>query len=90
MALTIISQLVRSCPPTHLGLDGLYPVTPPLPLPPSSWHPGNPFGLDHTLTAGIISGLGRELSTEGGVIQNVIQTDASINPGNSGEWARVR
>ncbi|KAK9833357.1 hypothetical protein WJX84_002035 [Apatococcus fuscideae] len=48
---------------------------------------GNPFGLDHTLTAGIISGLGRELATPGyrGVpIRNVIQTDAAINPGNSG------
>ncbi len=46
---------------------------------------GNPFGLDRTLTTGVISALGREFPTgEGFVIEDVIQTDASINPGNSG------
>ncbi len=49
---------------------------------------GNPFGLDHTLTTGVISGLNREIVTdpEGGrkIIRGVIQTDAAINPGNSG------
>jgi S1-C subfamily serine protease len=46
---------------------------------------GNPFGLDRTLTSGIISGLGRPIKSENdSVIEGAIQTDASINPGNSG------
>jgi len=46
---------------------------------------GNPFGLDQTLTTGIISALGREIKAENGrTITGVIQTDAAINPGNSG------
>ncbi|MHA1559150.1 MAG: PDZ domain-containing protein, partial [Alphaproteobacteria bacterium] len=43
---------------------------------------GNPFGLDHTVTAGIVSALGRELGQ--GPYDDFIQTDAAINPGNSG------
>src|SRR6056297_1354645 len=46
---------------------------------------GNPFGLDWTLTTGIVSALDRELPGEGGrSIRGLIQTDAAINPGNSG------
>ncbi len=46
---------------------------------------GNPFGLDHTITSGIVSALDREITAvTGRTIQGVIQTDAAINPGNSG------
>ncbi len=46
---------------------------------------GNPFGLDQTLTTGIISALGREIESVAGIpIKGVIQSDAAINPGNSG------
>ncbi|HZQ62956.1 MAG TPA: trypsin-like peptidase domain-containing protein [Casimicrobiaceae bacterium] len=45
---------------------------------------GNPFGLDWSLSSGIVSALDRSLDGEGGTIEHLIQTDAAINPGNSG------
>jgi len=45
---------------------------------------GSPFGLEQTVTSGIVSAINRPVDTSTGVVVNMIQTDASINPGNSG------
>ena len=71
------------------------PIARPSPVPIGSSHDlrvgqkvfaiGNPFGLDHTLSAGVISALDRSIEDgSGGAIDHLIQTDAAINPGNSG------
>jgi 2-alkenal reductase len=88
---------VRGVAPTYdlavLRITTRTPLPPPLPLGSSdelrvgqaAFAIGNPFGLQGTMTSGIISALERRLPTSGGrEIAGVIQTDASINPGNSG------
>jgi S1-C subfamily serine protease len=64
---------------------GIPPAGAPLHVGQTAIAIGNPFGLDHTLTVGVVSALGRDVPGYGGVtIRGMIQTDASINPGNSG------
>jgi S1-C subfamily serine protease len=76
-----------------IRVTGVSNLPPPLPVGSSAdlkvgqaaFAIGNPFGLDQSLTTGIISALSRRLPTSGGrEVNNVIQTDAAINPGNSG------
>lgn len=95
-ALTIPAQVVGVDPPNDLAVlkidvpaEDLHPLelgsSADLRVGQRAIAIGNPFGLDRTLTTGVISALGRPLLTENNVtIFNVIQTDAAINPGNSG------
>lgn len=94
--LTVPAHVVGTDPANDLAVLALDGETPPLtPLDLGNSEElrvgqraiaiGNPFGLDRTLTTGVISALGRPLQTENdSFIYDVIQTDAAINPGNSG------
>jgi 2-alkenal reductase len=93
---TVRARIVGQAPNTDLAvlrIEGRAQLPPPIPVGRSAdlqvgqsvLAIGNPFGLDQTLTTGVISALRRRLPTETGrEIANVIQTDAAINPGNSG------
>ena len=93
---TIGSDVVGTAPSYDLAVIALRSTTrvpPPVAVGSSSdlqigqlaFAIGNPFGLNQTLTTGVVSALHRRLPTSGGrEISNVIQTDAPINPGNSG------
>lgn len=79
LAVIRLLDVSRMPPPTPVGTSA------DLKIGQAAFAIGNPFGLDQSLTAGIISALKRRLPTGGGrEIANVIQTDAAINPGNSG------
>jgi S1-C subfamily serine protease len=92
---TVDAEIVGIEPRKDLAVLRIKPPKPLRPIPVGSSHDlkvgqsvfaiGNPFGLDQTLTTGIISALGREIESVGQIpIRDVIQTDAAINPGNSG------
>jgi putative serine protease PepD len=72
--------------PSGLGLKPLDLVSSsPVQVGDAVYAIGNPYGLDETLTRGIVSALGREITApDGGKITGAIQTDAALNPGNSG------
>ena len=79
LAVLQLGRVAKMPPPLALGTSG------DLKVGQAAFAIGNPFGLDHTLTTGVISALQRRLPTqEGRELSGVIQTDAAINPGNSG------
>jgi 2-alkenal reductase len=79
LAVLRLGRTTKPPPPIAIGTSG------DLKVGQFAYAIGNPFGLDHTLTTGVISALQRRLPTaEGRELSGVIQTDAAINPGNSG------
>ncbi|KMO44480.1 2-alkenal reductase [Methylobacterium tarhaniae] len=79
LAVLKLGRVSASPPPIAIGTSG------DLKVGQFTYAIGNPFGLDHTLTTGVVSALQRRLPTaEGRELSGVIQTDAAINPGNSG------
>ncbi len=89
------ADLVGVAPEHDIAVLKIKPNTPLKPIPVGTsgdllvgqnvYAIGNPFGLDHTLTTGVVSALGRTIrAVTRQPIENVIQTDAAINPGNSG------
>ena len=79
LAVLRLGRVAKAPPPLAVGTSS------DLKVGQSTFAIGNPFGLDHTLTTGVISALQRRLPTsEGRELSGVIQTDAAINPGNSG------
>ncbi len=79
LAVLRLGRVTRMPPPLAIG------TSTDLKVGQSTFAIGNPFGLDHTLTTGVISALRRRMPTsEGREVSGVIQTDAAINPGNSG------
>jgi S1-C subfamily serine protease len=92
----VAAVLVGASPAHDLAVLRVNLSQPPTPVPLGTSHDlrvgqkvfaiGNPFGLDWTLTTGIVSALDRSLPAEDGrsLIEHLIQTDAAINPGNSG------
>ncbi len=79
LAVLQLGRVAKMPPPLAVGTSA------DLKVGQSAFAIGNPFGLDHTLTTGVISALQRRLPTqEGRELSGVIQTDAAINPGNSG------
>ncbi len=79
LAVLKLGRVTASPPPIAIGTSG------DLKVGQFTYAIGNPFGLDHTLTTGVVSALQRRLPTaEGRELSGVIQTDAAINPGNSG------
>jgi 2-alkenal reductase len=88
-----VAGIARTYDLAVVRLPGLGSLPPPLPVGSSAdlkvgqavFAIGNPFGLDQSLTTGVISALKRRMPTAGGrEVADVIQTDAAINPGNSG------